>query len=64
MDPKKSAPRLSMEEIKSLCFAWQHMSDNHRKLKQMVEETELCNDDASYINVDDLEEHSEFVVKF
>lgn len=64
LDPKHSAPRLSMEEIKSLCFAWKHMSDNHRKLKQMVEETELCTDDASYINVDDLEESSEFVVKF
>ena len=40
------------------------MSENHRKLKQLVEETELCTDDASYINVDDLEERSEFVVKF
>ena len=64
LDPKHSAPRLSMEEIKSLCYAWKHMSDNHRKLKQMVEETELCTDDASYINVDDLEESSNDLESF
>ena len=65
LNPKHSAPKLSMEEIKSLCFAWKHMSDHHPKLKRMVEESEFCTDEASYVNVDDLDsDTSEFVVKF
>ena len=66
LNPQHNAMRLSMEEIKSLCFAWHEMQKNHPKLKKIIEETEFDSDEASYVNVDELEceEQSDFVVKF
>ena len=70
LNPQFNAMRLSMEEIKALCFAWHHMQENHPKLKKIIEETEFSSDVASYVNVEDLEseqsdfDKSDFVVKF
>ena len=68
IDPTFCAVRLSMDDIKSLCFGFQHLKETHPLLikTQMSMEETIQNSEADYYNVEknNSEADLKYVVQF
>ena len=68
IDPTFCAVRLSMDDIKSLCFGFQHLKETHPlllKTQTSLEET-IQNSEADYYNVEKTTSEADlkYVVQF
>lgn len=68
IDPTFSAVRLSMDDIKSLCFGFQHLKETHPKLTnfQLSIENDIQESEADFFNIenDSAKDDLKWVVRF
>ena len=66
IDPTSCAVRLSLDDIKSLCFGFQHLKETHPQLiKSQLSLEKSKESEADYYNIEtNTEEDLKYVVRF